>query len=130
MQGVLRRETDIAVISLVNLLSQVMHELVRFFCQKFAPFGCFDEVWFSWLLLRLLLIFISDFGYVVHVHQAADLIVVKDVLNFDFQTPFLSVFSAIIWFVRVGTLNFTAAYSGAIWLFLVSDWHRFALNLV
>ena len=78
----------------------------------------------------MLLVAITEFGYVTHVHQAADLIVVKDVQNFDFQTPFLSIFIAIICSVRVGTLHFEAAYSGAVWLFLVSDWHRFALNLV
>ena len=114
MHGVFGRKTHIVVISLVNLLSQVMHELVRLFCQKFAPFGCFDEVWCSWLLLRLLLVATTDFSYVTHVDQAADLIVVKDVQNFDLQNPFLSVFRAIICSVWVGTLNFEAAYSGVV----------------
>ena len=60
-----------------------MHELVRLFCQKFAPFGCFDRVWRSWFLLGLRVVVTDDFSYVAHVDQAADLIVVKDVENFD-----------------------------------------------
>ena len=114
MQGVFGRKTHIVLIRLVNLLSQVMHEFARIFCQKFAPSGCFDNV----------------FGYVVHVDQAADLIVVKDVQNFYLQTPFLRVFRAIICSVRVGTLNFKAAYNRVLWLFLVSDCLRFARNLM
>ena len=75
--------THIVLISLVKLLCQVMHELVRLFCQKFAPFWCFHRVWFSWLLPRLLLVATNNFGYIVHVDQAADLIVVNGVQNFD-----------------------------------------------
>ena len=75
MQGVFSRMTDIVAISLVNLLSQAIHELVRLFYQKLAPLRCFDGAWLKYLLLRLP----TDFGYVVHVNQAADLIVVKNV---------------------------------------------------
>ena len=113
-QSVFCFQTSIAAIDRVDLLSQVMHELVRLLDKRDAPAGQFLSV-------------TNHTSNVMQVHQAADLVVVDNVQDFHLHALFLIGSSYFIRSVGIwGVLNFEAANSGAIFLFLVHDCNALA----